>query len=144
LETPADHNGYTQPSSEGQVVEAKTMRIILADHHPQALWALKTTLQEKSKFEVAGEAKNAADLLALVTADPPNLALIDWELPGMPIEELITELHGWKSKLVVIVMGSQPEYGRLMLKAGADAFISKGDQPDWLLETLKKFERPSK
>ena len=28
----------------------------------------------------------------------------------------------------------------MLLKAGADAFVSKSDQPDWLLETLKNFE----
>jgi hypothetical protein len=27
-----------------------------------------------------------------------------------------------------------------MLKAGADVFVSKGDEPEWLLETLKKYE----
>ena len=74
----------------------------------------------------------------------PDLALIDWELPGKPIEDLITELHACKPSPIVVVMGSQPEYGRMLLKAGADAFVSKGDQPDWLLETLEKFEKRSK
>jgi DNA-binding NarL/FixJ family response regulator len=117
------------------------MRIVLADHHHQALWALKTTLQEKSDFEITGQATNAGDLLALVEENPPDLALIDWELPGKPIEDLIIALHKCKSSPAVIVMGSQPEYGRMLLKAGADAFISKTDQPDWLLETLQKFHR---
>ena len=119
------------------------MRIVLADHHPQALWALKTNLQEKSKFDVTGEAKDASDLLALVAENPTDLVLIDWELPGRPIEELIAKLHAQKPRPVVVVMGSKPEYGRMLLKAGADAFVSKGDQPDWLLETLKKFETPT-
>ena len=117
------------------------MRILLADHHPQALWALSTTLQEKSDFEIAGEAKNADELLTMAAQNPLDLALIDWELPGRSIDELIAELHACKPKPIVVVMGSQPEYGRLMLKAGADAFVSKGDQPDWLLETLQKFEK---
>jgi hypothetical protein len=38
-------------------------------------------------------------------------------------------------------MSTKPEYGRMMLKAGADAFVSKSEQPEWLLETLKKFEQ---
>jgi DNA-binding NarL/FixJ family response regulator len=128
-------------SGEMLLVKEKTMRIVLADHHPQALWALKTTLQEKSKFEIIGEAKDAPDLLALVVENPPDLVLIDWQLPGKPIEDLITQLHQCKSRPAVIVMGSQPEYGRMLLKAGADAFVSKGDQPDWLLATLQKFQR---
>jgi len=35
-------------------------------------------------------------------------------------------------------MSSNPEYGRKYLKAGADAFVSKTDQPEWLFETLRK------
>lgn len=136
-----DLNGNDILSGAKPCDEEKIMHIVLADHHPQALWALKTTLQEKSNFEVTGEAVDASELLTLVGENPPDLALIDWELPGKPIEDLIAELHQCQSKPVIIVMGSQPEYGRLMLKAGADAFVSKTDQPDWLLETLQKFHR---
>lgn len=116
------------------------MRIILADHHPQALGALKVTLAENPKYEITGEATDADRLLNLVRENPPDLALIDWELPGKPIEDLIGKLHACQPKPVVVVMGDKPEYGRMLLKAGANAFISKGDQPTWLLETLEKFE----
>jgi len=117
------------------------MRILLADHHPQALWALKLSLEAEPEFEVVGEATEADSLCALVASNAPDLALIDCDLPGKPIEDLITELHQNPVKLIVVVMGSRPEYGRRMLKAGADAFVSKGDQPDWLLDVLHKFAR---
>ena len=116
------------------------MHIILADHHPQALWALKTMLQEKPKLDVTAEATDACNLLTLAEENPPDLILMDWELPGGSIDDLITKLHMLKPKPVVVVMSSRPEQGRMLLKAGADAFISKSDQPDWLLETLQKFE----
>jgi len=38
------------------------------------------------------------------------------------------------------VGNSESENSRKMLKAGADVFVSKGDEPEWLLETLKKYE----
>jgi DNA-binding NarL/FixJ family response regulator len=119
------------------------MQIILADHHPQSLWALKTLLQEKPEFEIVGEVDNAADLLALAEQCPTELVLVDWELPGQPIEGVIDRLHGISPRPTVVVMGSKPEYGRMLLKAGADAFVSKGDQPDWLIETLLKFAKSS-
>ena len=117
------------------------MRIILADHHPQALWALKTTLEEKSEFDVIGEVTDTEDLVALALSTTPDLALVDSELPGEPIEDLISELHLCIPRPIVVVMSSKPEYGRMLLKAGADAFVSKGDQTDWLLLTLSNFER---
>lgn len=120
------------------------MRIMLADHHPQALWALKTMLQERSEFEITGEAIDADHLIAQAIASPPDLALIDRELPGRPIEDLIADLHSLKPSPIVVLMSSESEYGSMLLKAGADAFVSKGDRPEWLVESLEKFEKRSK
>ena len=60
------------------------------------------------------------------------------------IEDLITRLHALEPPPIVVVMSSEVENSRKLLKAGADAFVSKGDEPDWLLETLQKFESRSK
>ena len=117
------------------------MQIMLADHHTQALWALKTMFQEKPEFDITGEAIDADGLLALVTVNPPDLVLIDWELPGSSIEDLINEMHACIPRPIVVVMSSKSEYGNMLLKAGADAFISKSDQPAWLLEILCKYEK---
>jgi len=120
------------------------MRVILADHHPQALWALKTMLQEKPEFDVIGDALDTESLLTLAKGNPPDLILVDMGLPGGSIDDLVTDLHSCKPRPIVVVMSSRPEYGRMMLQAGADAFVSKSDQPDWLLETLQRFERRSR
>jgi DNA-binding NarL/FixJ family response regulator len=119
------------------------MRILLADHHPQTLLALKTMLLEKAEFEVIGEAGHTADLLRLAGENPPDLALVDWELPGRPIEDVIQALHSLQPRPVVVLIGSKPETMRLMMDAGADASFSKVDQPAWLLETLQKYAKPS-
>jgi len=50
----------------------------------------------------------------------------------------IRMLHNLVPRLKVIVMNSNPESGRKYLKAGADAFVSKGDQPECLFETLHR------
>src|SRR5512137_975287 len=104
------------------------MRIILADPHPKSLWALKTALQEKPELEVVGDAVDAESLLALAALHSPGLILLDISLPGKSIEDLITELHACKTRPIVVGMSTEPENGRMMLKAGADAFVSKGEQ----------------
>ncbi len=120
------------------------MRIILADHHAQPCWALKTLLDEQPEFEIIGEAVDAAGLLSLAEKHLPDLVLVDGELPGLFIEDLITRLHVLEPPPIVVVMSSESENSRKLLKAGADAFVSKGDEPAWLLETLQKFEIRSK
>jgi two-component system, NarL family, response regulator, fimbrial Z protein, FimZ len=120
------------------------MRIILADHHAQPCWALKTLLNEQPEFEIIGEAVDADGLLTLAVKHLPDLVLVDGELPGIYIEDLIARLHALEPPPIVVVMSSEFENSRKLLKAGADAFVSKGDEPDWLLETLQKFESRSK
>lgn len=115
------------------------MHIILADPDERALWTLRLIIEREPEFELIGEAFDAPGLLALVERQPPDLALVEKQLPGCPLKKLIDRLEALAPKMIVLVMSSQPEDGRLALQAGADAFVSKGSQPDWLLENLKKY-----
>jgi len=120
------------------------MRIILADHHEQPRWAFKTLLDEQPEFDLVGAVGDAQSLLELVEKEPPDLVLVDNELPGIYIEDLIARLHALEPKPTVIVMSSDFENSRKLLMAGADAFVSKGDQADWLMEILYKYENLSR
>jgi DNA-binding NarL/FixJ family response regulator len=120
------------------------MRIILADHNAHALWALRTMLEEEPEFELVGEAVDAQGLFTLVGEHTADLVLVDRQLPGYSIEDLIARLHALKPEPFVIVMSSEFEYSRMLLQAGADAFVSKGDQPEWLLDTLHRYARRTK
>jgi DNA-binding NarL/FixJ family response regulator len=120
------------------------MRIILADHHRHALWALKTMLQEEPDMEIVGEVVDSECLLRLAEQTAVDLVLVDRKLPGCHIKDLIPDLQALEPRPVVIVMSSNSEDSRLVLKAGADAFVSKGDQPDWLLEALRQYASRTK
>lgn len=117
------------------------MRIILADHHAQPLWTLKTLLEEEPEFDLVGEAVNAQDLLSLAEKHIPDLVLVDRELPGERIQDLIATLHALKPRPIIIVMSSEIAFSRLVLRAGADAFVSKVDDPAWLVEKLQTYTK---
>lgn len=120
------------------------MRIIVADNHPQVLWAPRTVLEEQPEFDCLGEAVDAEELLELAAIHTTDLVLVDRELPGHPIENLITILHALGPKPFVVVMNSGFEHSRTLLKAGADSFVSKEDQPDWLLDTQYSYAQRTK
>jgi DNA-binding NarL/FixJ family response regulator len=84
-------------------------------------------LLERPEIEAVGEAVDVNGLLSLSEKLLPDLILIDRELPGGPIEDLIAALHQLDPKPYVIIMSSEIEHSRMLLKAGADAFVSKGD-----------------
>jgi DNA-binding NarL/FixJ family response regulator len=118
------------------------MRVILADHHLQARRALVELLEEKQGFIVTGEAVDTHSLLELAEKQPPaDVILLDYELPGLALAELINQIHSLEQPPKVIVISSDPEHARIALNAGAEAFVSKGDQPTWLFASLQRFER---
>jgi DNA-binding NarL/FixJ family response regulator len=115
------------------------MRIILADHHTEPRWALKALLDEEEYFELVSEAIDSPSLLQLAESQTADLILIDEKLPGSPIEDLIIKLHAINPRPIVIVMSSDSTCSRKMLQAGADSFVSKADQPEWLIQSLRKY-----
>jgi len=115
------------------------VRIILADHHVKSRWALTMMLQEEADFELIGEAESAKNLFLFATDHVADVILVDEELPGTSITDLIASLHDLSPRPFVIVMAIQADRGGMLLRAGADAFISKGDNPQWLLQSLRRY-----
>lgn len=115
------------------------MRIILADPNQKTLWALKTLIDEEPGMEVIGEALNAQELQVVAKKSSADLVLLDRRLPGAEIEQQISELRAHQPQPVIVGMSSNNEDSRFMLKAGVDAFLSKGERPDWLLTVLRQY-----
>ena len=119
------------------------MRVLLADDQPEVRSALRLLLEQDPSLTVVGEAAEADDLLAQVGADCPDLLLLDWELPGGTVAELVTELRAQCPELVIIALSSRPEARRADLKVGADGFISKGSPPQEVIAAVKNCQRPN-
>lgn len=119
------------------------MRIILADPHEKPLEALKEALDSEPEFQLMGTAADAQGLFDLAKKMPTDLILLDKDLPGMDIIEVIVRLHDLDPRPIVMTMSCELQDSRKLLRAGADAYVSKGDEPTWLLETLRKFESRS-
>ena len=112
------------------------MRIILAEHHSKLLSALRTLVTEKTDHVIAGEARDWAELLKQAQKTKPDLVLLDWELPDRPRNDLRTDLCVSEKGLRLIVLSTWVEVKEIALAAGADAFVSKSESPDKLLEVL--------
>lgn len=112
------------------------MRILIADNQPKVRFALRVTLERQPGFKTIGEVIDAADLLAQAKAICPDLTIIDWELPGMTIAELIDALRQNCRNVRVIILSSRAETREDALAAGGDAFVCKCDAPDELFAAL--------
>jgi len=114
------------------------MRVILADDQAKVRSALRLLLEHQPGVEILGEAVDTTGLLDWVKAVCPDLVLLDWELPGLPVVALLPLLQYQCPGLRLMVLSSRPEVRREALEAGADAFISKGDPPERLLGAMEE------
>jgi len=114
-----------------------SMRILLADNQSRVRFALSSLLEEQPGLVVVGEAADCQAFLAQVKAAGPDLALIDWDLPGMAGFDLLAALHRICPGLHVIALSSRPEAEQEALAAGAWAFVSKAGPPEPLLAAIQ-------
>ena len=117
------------------------MRILLADGEYNIRYGLRVLLEERSGFEVVGEAADVRELLAQVRAGCPDLVLLSWELPGLAGTDPLPILRSACDQVCVIVLSGRPEARRASLEAGADAFVSKVESPERLLAAIEAAQR---
>lgn len=118
------------------------MRVLVADDLLAVQSALTLLLGQEVNLDVTGQIANAAGVLRAVAQDPPDVILLDWELPGMPASDLVQQLRQSQPDLCIIALSSRPEAERAAMLAGVDAFIDKLSPSDALLEALDRLTAP--
>src|SRR4051812_14846721 len=98
------------------------IRLVLADDHPMIRAGFKTLLAQSNDIEVAGEAGSGQELIQIVNAVNPDVALIDVNMPGMNGLEAMEKLHASfpHIKFIILTMHEEREYVQKALKGGAD------------------------
>lgn len=115
------------------------MNILIGDAQPMVRYGLKLLFEQQPGWKVAGEAEDTQALLDAVHNHCPDLVLLDWELSGMPAEELLNLIRQDCPCLGVVFMSGNIELRSMALQAGADIFIYKADPPEKLLEQIRSF-----
>jgi DNA-binding NarL/FixJ family response regulator len=120
----------------GREVDINDQRIFLADDELNVRQALRLLL-EQDGFTVVGEARNADSLLGQVCTLPPDVILMDWELPGLRAQHFITKIRGDCPGTKVLALSARPDARPSALEVGVDAFVSKCNPSDELLAALR-------
>ena len=116
------------------------IQVLIADGQIQVRRALRLLLEQQPGLALAGAVADAQALLALLEQCCPDLALLDWELPGADLADLILELRKTCPDLYVIALGGQPDVDQAdLIAAGANTFVSKADPPERLLAAIQDF-----
>ena len=116
------------------------IRVLLADDHGLVREGLRGILAKGSDIEVAAEAANGDEVLALVKARDFDLALLDLSMPGLSGLALIKRLKVERPNLRILVlsMHGESQYAARALKAGASGYLTKDSAAAQLLGAIRK------
>jgi DNA-binding NarL/FixJ family response regulator len=116
------------------------IRVLLADDHKIVREGLRGILSRTEGMEVAGEAADGDQALALVRANDYDVVVLDMSMPGLSgldlIKRLLIERPGLR--LLVLSMHGEEQYAARALKAGAAGYLNKDSAAEQLVGALRK------
>jgi DNA-binding NarL/FixJ family response regulator len=118
----------------------RTARVLIVDDHELARAGLRSMLAGAPGLEVAGEATDGQEALALCRTLRPDLVLMDVRMPGpngIAITRTLKEEHPTTS-VIIFTMYDNPEYLLEALKAGAAGYVLKDSTRQELLTTIRR------
>ena len=106
-----------------------TIRVAIVDDHPIVRAGLRMVLESDDEFEVVGEAETAASAIELVQRNPPDVVLIDINLPdesGLKVAEAIRQPG---VRLLMLSVHDDRGIVRESVRIGAHGYLRKDTTP---------------
>ena len=117
------------------------MRVFLADDHPLLRIGLRFSLDRQENIEVIGEAGDGFSAVAKIQIDPPDVSLIDVDMPGLSGIRTIRVLRKSIPQMKILVLSTHNDetYIKDAMKAGADGYVLKSVEVQELVRIMQSF-----
>jgi DNA-binding NarL/FixJ family response regulator len=114
------------------------LRILLADDHHIVRRGIRHLIEQGQAATVCAEAANGPEAIALAAATEPDMAILDYSMPGMSGIDTMKAIAQTASKPKVLIYTAHPTQAVLeeALKAGARGFLAKSDTESHLLAAI--------
>lgn len=119
------------------------IRVLLTDDHTLFRQGLRTLLEGEPDIEVAGEAANAADAVALAEQLRPDVVLMDIGMTGMSSFEATRQIRKERpeTKVLFLSMYDDEDYLAESVEIGASGYILKESPAEQLLSAIREVYR---
>lgn len=109
-----------------------SVRVMVADDHPAAALGMSQALQGNSTIKLAGTVSNSTDLVAALDAQPSDVLVLDYVMPGGKYGDGLVLLSFLQRRypalrIVTITMIDNPSVLRAIQKQGVSCILSKSD-----------------
>lgn len=114
--------------------------ILIVDDHPMMREGLAQLIEHEPDLAVGGQADNAGQALDAISAQPPDLAVVDISLPDRSGLELIKDLHTLHPGLPILVVSMHDEslFAERVLRAGGRGYIMKQEGGKKLMQAIRQ------
>lgn len=121
----------------------RTINLLIVDDHPLFRQGVRYSLNEEHDIKVVGEAPTAEEALQFLSVSPPDVMLVDLNLPGIDGLELTRQVHRTYPSLGVIMLSMHESDDQAFnaLRAGAAAYHSKEISSVQLAQVIRRVAR---
>jgi DNA-binding NarL/FixJ family response regulator len=126
-------------STEGDMDPNKPIRVLIADDHPIVRDGISNELARHPDIEVVGQASDGDETMELAGEVSPDVILLDINMPGRRATEIIHEVSVSPNppRVLVISAFGDVEYVLAMLKAGAQGYLLKDEEPSVIADGIR-------
>jgi len=114
--------------------------VLIADDHAIVRSGIKQILSLSGDIKTVAEATSGAEVLKLLRDESYDLLLMDMTMPGISGFDLIARIrsHHLELPILVLTMHNESQVAARALRSGANGYITKDNDPERLLEAVRK------
>lgn len=119
------------------------MRLLVVDDHEVVRRGVRSLLQERTDYELCGEAIDGQDAVEKARSLKPDLIVMDVSMPRMNGLEATRTIRAAMPECEILVLSQHeaPEMARQALKAGARGYVVKSSISKDLITALSKVSK---
>lgn len=115
------------------------VRAVICDDENASLTIIRYLIEsEELPIEIVGTASNGQSALELIRREKPELAFLDIQMPKMDGFEVIEQLQGMKTKIIIITVYNTFAYAQKALRLGVCDIIAKPINVSQLKEAVAR------
>jgi len=105
------------------------VRILVVDDNPAVRNYLRALLEQQVNWQVCDEARTGGEAIQRVKANPPDLILLDFQMPdinGIDVARQISQLYP-ELPILMVTIHLSPQLAEAAQKAGVRGVCAKSD-----------------
>ena len=120
-----------------------SIKVVIADDQTLVRGGFRMILDAREDIDVAGEAADGAEAVALVAEHQPDVVLMDVRMPNVDGIEATLQIvaSGSTARIIILTTHDVDEYVFAALRAGASGFLLKDVRPPDLVEAIRVVAR---